>query len=173
MDELEIFLDTLENKFDMLCVTETSLMENDYKPSLNDYYSEHLTRKNKRGGGVGIYLKGPLKYSVVEELSLICDDVDCLTLKLEKVIASAIYRPTNGNKKNFVTFLETLVASVGTYNCAGIIMGDINMDWYSNEARSMELKNTLSSYSWRNYIEQATRFSSGTASSVDVCPFKP
>lgn len=109
VEDLSIYFESTAVKFDINCITETWMTVHHQTPFFPGYHSEHLVRNKKKGGGVAIYVKDTLSYSVAEEVSEITEDVECLMLLIGKTTASVIYRPPNGRKISFNNFLERLL----------------------------------------------------------------
>ena len=88
------------------------------------------TRKNKRGGGLGLYIKNGISYKILETVD---------QLKLKKIEAQGIkitennkdteiiniYRPPECDFKTTIDDLKEILKLVGTKT---IIIGDLNID---------------------------------------------
>lgn len=109
VDEIDNLMASIENKFDVVCFTETWLSQTDHIPFFDGYRSQHLTRINQRGGGVSMYIKEKMRFNIMEEFSVINEDVECLAVHLEKATASVIYRPPTGDKETFCNFLDAVL----------------------------------------------------------------
>lgn len=98
--KLEDYLNALDYNFDVIAVSETwlSLISNTELCYLPGYDLCHKDRKNKRGGGVALYIKTSLKYKVVDRLSIVEDDgLECISIDIclhnkKNVIVSCLYR---------------------------------------------------------------------------------
>lgn len=64
-DELEIYLHDLHIQFDILAFTETWITDKDDAVTLGGYTAESVYRKDRRGGGVSLYIRHNLCYSVL------------------------------------------------------------------------------------------------------------
>ena len=82
---LQDYILSLVKNFDIIAVTETWLNETD---NVNDfcmaeYDIAYMNRKNKRGGGVMIYVSKRIKFDKVDNMSLVLDDIlEVITIKL-------------------------------------------------------------------------------------------
>jgi hypothetical protein len=91
MDKLLQLTASLNLEFSVICVTETWV--NDLNNSLLNipgYNCVMKPRYNRIGGGVALYVRNDLQYSVRNDLFLIdCDDVDFISVRLT-VLAIAV-----------------------------------------------------------------------------------
>ena len=97
-NNLQDYLLSLVRKFDIIALTETWLNETD---NVNDFYMEdyniaYTNRKNKRGGGVLIYVSKSINFDLVDNMSLVVDDIlEVITIKIvyekEKIYIYQLY----------------------------------------------------------------------------------
>jgi exonuclease III len=88
---------------DVICLQETWQIPNSNLLSLPNYFPlEYLTRRNSlQGGGVGMYLKESVQYTVLKEKSIMFDKiyeslfVEVITSNKKKCLIGSIYRPGN------------------------------------------------------------------------------
>jgi hypothetical protein len=87
---LKICLDSIDNKFNIIALSETWLK--DYSAdlyTLDGYHHEHLTRDNSAGGGVSLYLQDSLMYKVRSDLNYHDISLDMLWVEIEKFTYNA------------------------------------------------------------------------------------
>lgn len=168
LDEINELIQSKTEKFDVL-FTETWLTANDPVPQFSGYRSHHIRRENKAGAGVAVYVKEPLKLDVIEEFSIITNDVECLTVHLNKTVVSVVYRPPTGDKATFFSFMEKLLPLTRSTSETCVIMGDVNVNMTTDEAWSLELKTLFSCYGCSNYITAPTRVTINSATLLDIC----
>ena len=61
----------INNNFDIVALTETWLNENNKDDYVLDGYEVcHTVRKNRKGGGVAVYIKNGINYKVIEEFCI-------------------------------------------------------------------------------------------------------
>ena len=89
---------SLNYKFDIIAISETWVSELEHnKFNINGYDVYHTNRKNKRGGGVALYVKQELACKCLYCKSLVVDDLfECCTLDIlisghRNIIVSCIY----------------------------------------------------------------------------------
>ena len=98
-DEFNVFLNTMELKPDLICITETWLSEQNSCEvfKLDGYHPFLVASRKKRGGGVGLYAKETFCYRVEKKpttnnLQIISVSVQ---LKKSKLLISCVYIPPN------------------------------------------------------------------------------
>ena len=133
-DNLKSFLEKLSFRFDFIAVSESWLSDNDdienYR--LENYDSVCVNRKNKRNGGVIIYVSTLLKYKRVEKLCLVKDDLfECAAIEVEiphgkNVTVMCVYRSPGSNIQLFTTELINILTTIKQKNL--ILSGDFNIN---------------------------------------------
>ena len=90
------YLMSLKHEFDIVCLSETWLHENNKE--INDFpnYSQvHKYRENKCGGGVSILIKSSIKFRQIDALALSTDVIECifveLRMKTSNIIVGCVY----------------------------------------------------------------------------------
>lgn len=169
LDSLELFLTSLEHSFDALIFTETWLSSNDQLPPLLGYKATGMVTDTKRGGGIAIYVKKTNPISVIDELSVINTDVECMVVNTGRTIIAVVYRPPTGNVSSFLVLFENMLASLGALVLPFVIMGDVNIDTISDELAARRFQNLLLAYNCTNVITVPTRVTATSATSLDVC----
>lgn len=174
IEELEVFLDTLEVTFSFLCVSETwmregqvdSIVINDFTPAAS------YSRRKKRGGGVCIYVRDSdhLEYKErilkpVEGVFEVCA-VDVNAIKPFTIVT--IYRPPNsGNLTDFLKHLEDLFMQLIRAKRHFIVCGDLNINLLDHSQR-VQLEESTESLGINILDFEATRTTSNTSSALDL-----
>ena len=106
--EIDDYLSSLNYKFDIIAISETWVSEPEHnKFNINGYDVYHTARKNKREGGVALYVKQELACKFLSCKSLVVDDLfECCTLEIlisghRNIIVSCIYRCPGSNTNIF------------------------------------------------------------------------
>ena len=121
-------------KIDLIILAETWLSKtSEKKLRLNGYEYFGQTRKNKKGGGVGIIINKSLKYKVRPDIFLDKENFENVSIEIKtgiaSIIVSSIYRPPNTNQQNFVDNLVRLYNLIQKEKGKEWIIGlDHNMD---------------------------------------------
>ena len=99
------FLDSLCFTFSAVCLSETWCQPHETSnPNLQipRYVSFHQARKNRRGGGLCIFLLESLSYKVRDDLAVNSSAIKCLCDEVfnknsKSIVLNLAYRPPNGN----------------------------------------------------------------------------
>lgn len=175
-DELCNYLASLHLTFSIIGLTETWLTD-----GCDDIYdiSTHSlitkNRKNKTGGGVGIYVAKYINFIRREELSIFKEGVFesiCIELQLNsknKILIGVIYRPPNNKITDFEEIFEDYLLRINRENKLCYLMGDFNIDALKigqNDV-SDSFVNQLLSSSFHPLITRPTRITQSSATLID------
>ena len=100
IDNITNYLKTLTHKFSIIAFSESWLNDSNTLPSLiniDGYNIAYYNRRDKRGGGVALYVSDDLKFKVCDDLNLApSQDYESLFVEIESepknVIIGVIYR---------------------------------------------------------------------------------
>jgi len=101
-------------------------------------------RKNRKQGGVTIFVHETLSYSNID-LDKFCNDHDfevCavkLQISFSSIYVLCVYRPPNGNVSYFLNSLELIFNQLYTNSSDIIICGDININYLDNTNNKRQL----------------------------------
>ena len=188
--KLDVLKINLQNDYniDILGVSETwlnsSLDDNmlniqNYNIIRNDRsWNDDVTNTNskvKRGGGVCMYIKNNIKFSThaLEMYNVSCRNIECQWVKIlldkqRNIVIGNIYRPPQGNIKNFVEYLEGVIENLDLSKEDLVLMGDFNIDFLdktSNDLKIMEPFTTQIGLD--KYIQFPTHYSNNKNSCID------
>lgn len=100
-DDLYNLTNSFNHEFEFIAITETWLPS--HVPTsmfgLNGYTLEHTGRNNRRGGGVGIYVKSNFTYKILNDLSVFVDGcLESLFIEvLGDLVIGVVYCPPSGD----------------------------------------------------------------------------
>ena len=102
----------------------------------------------KKGGGVACYIKSDLIYSTqkLQDLNVSCSSAEILWISIQKphmkeIIVGIVYRPPQGNTKDFIDGITERVQTINTlYNAAEVfLLGDFNINYLNGRAVETKL----------------------------------
>ncbi|XP_013868123.1 uncharacterized protein LOC106520513 [Austrofundulus limnaeus] len=132
-EKIKEYLYQLKKSFSVIAITETWLTsEKGVDFILEGYEFNYINRKNKKGGGVALYINNDLKYKVVEKMSVSVDEVmECITIEIQfekqkNIMVSCVYRAPASDTEVFTNYMETLFAKM--HQKVIFICGDFNID---------------------------------------------
>ena len=126
IDEIRIMLKNCQ--FDLMCLCETFLDNNvaDYEFKI-ERYAVALRNRDKRGGGVLMYIKDSINYSEITNLTGSSVESIWINIKNDKksLAIGMMYRPPSSNVAYFNAILDQ-VDQIYTNHDNVILLGDLN-----------------------------------------------
>lgn len=169
INELRIFIK--QNEIDVLTISETWLNENipTANVTIDDYIFVRCDR-DYRGGGVGVYIKKNIKYSL---FSASTNTINQIWLAIEasntKLVVGTSYRPPKMNIKLFLNEIETALSLVLPCSDRIFCLGDFNIDLLKpDDSSATYLQDFLDAYGLVQIIDQPTRITATTATLLDL-----
>ena len=104
---------------------------NDY--NVNNYNGYHITRGDRRGGGVAIYTSKELSCKLLETKSMTVEHIfECVSVELSmksywNVIINCVYRTPVSNLERFCEKLESILRGAKSAKTI-FVCGDLNID---------------------------------------------
>ena len=165
-DEFNVMLQ--EHPFDILTLSQTLK----YDVNLLNYVQilgykfSYKNRNERRGGGVGLYLKDSIEYKVHHDLNKIDESIEHLWIECKgnnctkSYLVAASYQPSSGEKEKFVWIekLDMLLSVVNsTWNKTIIITGDANIHYFKPSVAFKRYKEVIETYNLEQHITIPTR----------------
>ena len=104
VDDLELYIDSLDFRFSIIGVTETWLDKYKYEMyNMCNYDSVHRYRNGKKGGGVSVYIHDKIPFIIREDLEYFDSEMEAVFIEIEKnifntksnILFGVIYRMPN------------------------------------------------------------------------------
>ena len=134
-DKLIMFLNTFDDHFDIVSITETWLSDNNiFIFNIPGYNHICSNRKHKNGGGVLIYTREHYQFNILSTISNNYYDnisIEIIFEKSKNIIFSTIYFPPTLEKIAHSTFIDFLINNFQQHvsnDKKMIICGDFNID---------------------------------------------
>ena len=130
-------------------------------------------RTNKRGGGVGIYIKNYINFTLRQDLTVFNEcEFESLIIEISSkkgnIIIGNFYRPPQGNITNFTTIIKNLIKSCKLENKRYYIFGDANINYISTDSSTERLKRELINLDSKQIVNNITRIGKN-ATIIDHC----
>ena len=198
LNSLKTFLDNIStgSKPDIITVVETHINDStnhgfDCKALANiipGYQFFHRGRKNKRGGGIGIFVSNDInaepricdtttrKVGFFEEQfeNLVIRIPDCIKSnaygrKKDLVIATIYRQPNNNNLDNFQNCIKCLLDCIDKPKNEVVITGDMNLDLlkYENHLPTSKYLDTMTNHQLLPRIIRPSRIKNQSATLID------
>lgn len=154
--------------FDVCTLNETRLDSSISSESINiEGYNLIRCDRNRRGGGVAIYLKRSMKYSIVKTGGNIEQIWIKILNKNCETIIGTIYRPPDFSYKNFWSYFESSYVDISPLSENIICLGDFNTDLLSTTYESDFVKNVLHGLGLEQILDEPTRIVGNSATLID------
>ena len=131
-DNLSASLATLNHKFDIIALSESWLSDTSLDIYFPEYSSYHSIRPARTGGGTALYVKRHLKSSIINELCINNNDIECVFAEIShsggRVVVGSIYRPPDGNVSVFHDEICSRLSIINTNFNDTLLCGDLNLD---------------------------------------------
>ena len=97
------------------------------------YVTLHQARKNRRWGGLCIFLLESLSYKVRDDLAVISCAIECLCVKisnknLKSIVLNFTYRPPNGDLNELENYFKNIISKREITNKELVLVGDFNIN---------------------------------------------
>ena len=143
-------------------------------------YHPLITRcmQNERGGGVGLFIKSDIQYTIRDDLSIFLPHVfeavfvETTSSGVKNSIVGVIYRPNTAPGADMDLFSTTLfevMEIINNEHKIGVIMGDMNIDLLkcSKHGKTNEYMNQIISLGYLPVVTKPTRVCASTATLID------
>jgi len=168
--DFECFLSTFSSPFDVICITETWLHNDEIQFFKLPGYTFVGSQRVSRGGGVGAYVRGGLVAGSAEEVTVCMSGADAVSFVLggraledSRIQITVVYRQPSTALGPFLCDLEGFIS---TQSPRHILVGDLNIDALDPHF-SDEYSSIISNYAFVNTINVPTRYSTAKASCLD------
>ena len=135
-----------------------------------------MSRENKKGGGVGLYVKNNINYKTRHDvINNSSSNLELFGIEIinntptKNTIIIVIYRSPKCQVNKFIEILEEILIAIHKENKSYIIMGDFNIDCMPQNDENDKLKfiQLMMSYGYTQIISHPTRISPVKQSLID------
>ena len=166
-DEFMLFVNKYD--FDVITLTETWLKDNPFLleyVNIDGYTMYFHNRDNKRGGGVGIYIKENIKHKLRKDIVNVDPALEHLWIEIDgknkhsKLLLCVAYQP-NFTHQEKAEWLENFDRIIGTATLGWtgnvVITGDFNIDLMSNSQIKDSYLEMLRSFDLVQHVNSPSR----------------
>ena len=135
-ENFKLMLSDLNYEFSMICLSETwcsnESFQNNSDYNLSQYNSVHQERKNKRGGGVCVYINKKHMFKQRNDFSISEEENETLSIEIinknaKNIIVNTCYRPPGAKLKPFKTHVTKILNVLHKKNQKLFFVGDFNI----------------------------------------------
>ena len=174
IDRLYSCISNVDTSFSVLGITETWLNNNEKLlpiHGLSGYNFVGKGRRNRPGGGVGLFIKDTLKYKIRDDLNVFVDSVELFCIELysdSNVIIGVLYRPPGQPILAFKDSVETILFKIANERKSCFMMGDFNINHCNqDDTNSKDFIQYMNSYAFFPVISKPTRVTTESSSLLD------
>jgi hypothetical protein len=178
LSKFENYLSNINHCFSVIGISETWLNEtNKHCYPISGYSHIGQCRNGRPGGGVSFYIRDPMTYRIIPELSYNESHLECIFIEIPKsetgllkdTVIGMIYRPPNQDILKFIDSMTEILQFLRQENKVLYLMGDFNINLLDIERhiQSSECLDVLYSYSLFPLITKPTRITHNTATLID------
>ena len=172
------FYESLDINFSIICFSETWANDSNFDKNslfqIEGYNPTHQIRKNRKGGGIAIFVRNSLLYKIRDDLSINCDDIESLSIEIvnnhtKDIIINVVYRPPDGDLSISETFFRKILSENTNANKTLFLAGDFNINVldYENNKKVQNFVNLMFEFSMIPTINKPTRVTSYKATAID------
>ncbi|KAL7382736.1 hypothetical protein ABVT39_027076 [Epinephelus coioides] len=175
LSKIKHCLKQLKNKFTVIAISETWLSEEQTAlVEIEGYEMYHMNRKQKKGGGVAVYIEKTYRSKTIKDMSeAISNVMECITVEIEtekskNILISCVYRAPGSCVEVFKEKLLSIYEKVNK-NKLFFACGDFNIDLLNPQENSntKEFINSMYSMSLYPLITRPTRITTHSATLID------
>jgi len=168
-DEFCVFLEQLSVKPDIVVLTETWFSPS-YTDELYGYRAHHVYRKDRRGGGVSVFVRENYECSLLPQFSYVGDNLEVcscvLSVGRKRLVVHGIYRPPDRAMCMFSDEMSNIMSNARPSDDV-FIVGDLNFNLMSPNAADLEFINMCSASSFVPLISVPTHVTARHSSCLD------
>ena len=177
IDDFREFLASFKASFSVIVLTESwcdETVNNNSLLILENYNSVHQTRKNKKGGGICIYIHKSLDFKIRNDIDKFDDDLETCSIEIvnsksKNFIITGIYRPPKSDVKELKNYCKNLLKRKNTNGKTAFILGNLNVNSfnYDDNESGKKIFNMIFQSGFLPLIQRATRVTRTTATAID------
>ena len=178
LDEFQNYICNLNHNFSVIAMSETWF--NDITIdfyNMQGYNHEYMYRKDRKGGGVSLFIKETIQYSVINDIvennefieSLFVELTDICSSSGKNIIIGVVYRPPNTSIETFNEILEDMFCKLKPHKKSVYITGDFNINLFNSETHqpTSSFLESMFSNSLLPVINRPTRVTTNSATLID------
>ena len=179
-DNLEQFLNDLNYPFNIISLSETWINRSNEQISNPDLpsYSFLSQPTTQRAGGVGMYIKKGIQYSVRHDLTSSTDESEMLWVEIESdlnsnMICGVVYRHPSSNLETFLNKFYSVIGKINQERKLCLISGDVHSYNTRHASKSTYYINTIkTNYGKFNIRFAAVKVWNHLDESINTSPLK-
>jgi exonuclease III len=168
----------LDFSFNFIALTETWFTEASRDLyDLDNYNHESFFRTKRRGGGVSLFVKDNISYTLRSDLNMFNNDAETIFIEVSKnmfntdrnIIVAVIYRAPNREINSFNETLNNVLNTIKNENKICYLLGDYNINLFNSDshAHTSDFLDICFSNNFLPLINKPTRITKYSATLID------
>ena len=178
LNKFDLYLNNLKHDFPVIALSETWLKDHNCdRYGIDGYNAEHNFRPIRGGGGVSLYIKDTIEYTVRDDLRFQNNILETLFIEIDKdqfakrqnIIIGVIYRPPDTDITEFNDHILRCLTQIKAGKKIAYLLGDYNINLLNtdNHAASQDFADVMFSHSFFPAITKPTRVTYKSATLID------
>lgn len=142
----------------------------EFETRCTGYSCERCDSSSRHTGGVLMYIRSDIKYSVVSNLNK-NDNMWILTIKIKQKhicgLFTVLYRSPSKSVKDFVQYFSEWCEENVDYDVCNVISGDFNIDMLKESFYKTKMVKLIHDFGLQQYIEKPTRITNSSKTLID------
>ena len=142
--------------------------------NLDNYYSVHQTRNNKKGSGVSIYIDKQLEFKLRNDIDIFKNEIETCSVEISNsksrnFVVTGVCRPPKGDIKVLKNYCKYFLQKKSASSKTGLMVGDLNINSfdYDNNTLVKNFFNLIFQSGFLPLIQRAIRVTRTTATATD------
>ena len=167
------YLETLNQKFDIIGLSETWLKENEVDLyNIQGYNHVAMPKVYAERGGVSLYVRNIFNYEIRKDLSFRNEYCECLCIEIadiRPVLIVIVYRRPGTDLETFTDFISNKLDIVKSDKHTCYLLGDLNINllWHNVHRQTKDFLDIMYSNGFIPLINRPTRVTAETATIID------
>ena len=168
----------LEYDFSLIGISETWLNENNVDLyDLNGYVKIKGCRKERRGGGVSLYIRDEISFATRNDLGYFDSEMESIFMEIDKdifrtnsnIVIGLIYRMPDSSVDVFNERISDILNTAYKEHKIFYCIGDLNIDFFKYDVHkpTSAILDTIYAYNVFPLITKPTRVTETTATLID------
>ena len=146
LSEFELYLNQLDLRFNVIGLSETWFNDSTVNLyNLPGYSASHVYRKQKRGGGVSVFVSDNINYHCRRDLDVADENFEAVFVEFNKedvrydrnIIVGVVYRPPGADIEKFIELTSLLLDTIKKEKKYCYLMGDYNINLLNAECHRL------------------------------------
>ena len=178
LGKFEMYLSNLKHTFPIIAISESWIKNHNVDTcNMYGYQSEHNYRPNKGGGGVSLFIKNGIEYTLRHDLKIQNSSMETLFIEIKSgqignkndMIVGVIYRPPDTEVDYFNDLLSNTLSEIKGEKKSTYLLGDFNINLLNGDkhVHTQDFLDAMYTHCLFPYINKPSRVTIRSATLID------